>query len=733
MKYPSTEEYGQALQFPQKTLLDPTLASGTVELDSMKLPFGRSGGFALTFKIRAGGKDYAFRCFYADRTTMAKRYAAISSAVSRASLSYFVNFHYLDPGIRIQAQAFPAIMMDWAEGRTLGIFIEQHLNDPGRLLALQQQLHGMALALEGAGIAHGDIQPGNIVVGPSGDVKLVDYDGMFVPAISSLGSIETGHRHFQHPGRMLLEPFDSTLDRFSFAVMHAGLAALAERPSLWNALKGDPDALLLRDTDFADPGNSVAFNELVRLPKSGIIYQRLRAIAAGSYQEIPSFSDFLNGRNIPQYEGLATTSGFEPLASTPWYLQSDGAGEGSNAGPGPTAAAGATGETLKPYQSNYPVVSASDSTACSDAADAFVELIGCITDIKHDASGISEPYVTLNFAGSYAFVSTAGIASLAAGGMVIDETWNGQWVSISGQMRQNPTGKSMGITIISVQQLTLLNAPQARWRLHQADTSTSTRIPPAKLTNAKKLEALTPGTSEAKTAPGLARPNVTPPKSDSGWKLPVAILVAILVVVLASISLYAAAINSENSSNTPDGATQVDTAGIAPPQGLVGRCVTEARSFIDCGFGGAYKIVDVAASDCGGNTISMPYVQGGFLCLEATLVEPPPAPVQPVLYETCFAAGKDDPECTTGETTSWNYSYCWNRGGAVLEQFLNGSWRTVKQGISKQDDCLPKFPWTVEFDRKVTGVGTRKYRLYFPANDRFNATIEQITVTVKPL
>ena len=35
MKYPSTEEYGQALQFPQKTLLDPTLASGTVELDGM--------------------------------------------------------------------------------------------------------------------------------------------------------------------------------------------------------------------------------------------------------------------------------------------------------------------------------------------------------------------------------------------------------------------------------------------------------------------------------------------------------------------------------------------------------------------------------------------------------------------------------------------------------------------------------------------------------------------------
>jgi hypothetical protein len=412
----------------------------------------------------------------------------------------------------------------------------------------------------------------------------------------------------------------------------------------------------------------------VRLPKSGIIYQRLRAIAAGSYQEIPSFSDFLNGRNIPQYEGLATTSGFEPVASTPWYLQSDGAGEGSNAGPGPTAAAGATGETLKPYQPNYPVVSASDSTACSDAADAFVELIGCITDIKHDASGISEPYVTLNFAGSYAFVSTAGIGSLAAGGMVIDETWNGQWVSISGQMRQNATGKSMGITVISVQQLTLLNAPQARWRLHQADTSTNAGKPSVKLTNANKLEALTPGASGANLASGLAPPNVTPPKSDSGWKLPVAIVILLLVVVAIG-GLISFASNSDNSSNAPDGATQGDTAGVAPP----------------------------------------------------------PAPVQPVLYETCFAAGEDDPQCTTGEIPSWNYYNCWNGGkGAVLEQWLNGSWRTVKQDISKENDCEPKFPWTVEFDM-ATGVGTKKYRLYFPANDRYDATIEQITVTVKLL
>ena len=72
-------------------------------------------------------------------------------------------------------------------------------------------------------------------------------------------------------------------------------------------------------------------------------------------------------------------------------------------------------------------------------------------------------------------------------------------------------------------------------------------------------------------------------------------------------------------------------------------------------------------------------------------------------------------------------------GGAFLQQFLNGSWRTVKQGISKKDDCLPKYPWTVKFDRMATGVGTKKYRLYFPANDRYDATIEQITVTVKLL
>jgi hypothetical protein len=200
-------------------------------------------------------------------------------------------------------------------------------------------------------------------------------------------------------------------------------------------------------------------------------------------------------------------------------------------------------------------------------------------------------------------------------------------------------------------------------------------------------------------------------------------------------AITSAAIDSENSLNADDTPTQVDTDGIAPPQNVVGRCVTKTKSFIiTCGGSvAAYKIVDVSASDCGGNTNSKPYFRGGFLCLERTLFEAPPAPVQPVLYVTCFTAGKYAPKCTTKNTASWSYEMCSVAGGAVLQQFLNGSWRTVKQGISKKDDCLPKYPWTVKFDRKAKGVGTKKYRVYFPANDRYSATIEQITVTVRLL
>ena len=90
--------------------------------------------------------------------------------------------------------------MDWVEGDTLGIWLDKNFNNPRALEKARTDFVAIARFLEREGIAHGDIQNGNVMVA-DGEIKLIDYDGMFVPGMHPGNGSETGHRHFQHPGR----------------------------------------------------------------------------------------------------------------------------------------------------------------------------------------------------------------------------------------------------------------------------------------------------------------------------------------------------------------------------------------------------------------------------------------------------------------------------------------------------------------------------------------------------
>lgn len=326
MNYPSPSEYGEALQAPQISILDPELKTGRVESDNWGLPFGRTGAFAITFKVLAQGRSHAYRCFLQNRPTMHKRYDAISKKLVSLRLPYFVDFTFIDEGIRVKGQNYPTLRMTWANGQPLGLYIQEHHTDTGRMTALQQQIQGLALALQAAGISHGDIQGGNILVGSGGELKLVDYDGMYVPSITKLGAIETGHPNFQHPERTRLQPFDAKVDQFSFALLHTVIGALVEEPNLWDRLSADPDKILLGVSDLVSPYNSPAFDALLTLQNTGKFAKSLQALASAPYETIPEFTDFLNGRNIPQSKRRAGTSAATSRATTaspaaPWYQQ----------------------------------------------------------------------------------------------------------------------------------------------------------------------------------------------------------------------------------------------------------------------------------------------------------------------------------------------------------------------------------------------------------------------------
>jgi hypothetical protein len=163
-------------------------------------------------------------------------------------------------GIQVNGQTYPILKMQWVNGRPLIEWLARRLEYPDQIATLAMKFETMCTALRQAGIAHGDLQHGNIIVSDD-ELKLVDYDAMFVPALSGLKSPELGHRHYQHPARSASN-YNAELDSFSAASIRTSLHCLSLDPSLWNALGAGDECLLFRDEDYLSPLDSVAFSVL---------------------------------------------------------------------------------------------------------------------------------------------------------------------------------------------------------------------------------------------------------------------------------------------------------------------------------------------------------------------------------------------------------------------------------------------------------------------------------------
>ena len=75
--------------------------------------------------------------------------------------------------------------MAWASGVTLGEFLETNHGNKQKIQQLIASLRTLAGYLGEQKIAHGDIQPGNVMVGNgAGAIQLIDYDGMFVDGLN---------------------------------------------------------------------------------------------------------------------------------------------------------------------------------------------------------------------------------------------------------------------------------------------------------------------------------------------------------------------------------------------------------------------------------------------------------------------------------------------------------------------------------------------------------------------
>lgn len=255
--WPVAADYDEAIQNPHINFDDPELKSGEPEYDKYGSPAVRSGNFASVYMLHTTNRKVAVRCFLREVPDQQERYAAISKDLLGLGLPYTVNFTYLEKGIRVQGNWFPILKMDWCDGQLLDEYLESNLNNSAKLNRLADKWYEMSVVLRKQGIAHGDLQHGNVMV-LNDELQLIDYDGMFVPRLMGRRSNERGLEHYQHPGRTD-EHFGRYLDNFSNWVIYTTILSLAEDPKLWKFVNLQDKHLLFNKTDFERPHDSRTF------------------------------------------------------------------------------------------------------------------------------------------------------------------------------------------------------------------------------------------------------------------------------------------------------------------------------------------------------------------------------------------------------------------------------------------------------------------------------------------
>ena len=253
MTYPLISEYVEAVRNAEDNF--DKLRDLRPVTDDNGNPVMTSGGFAVVFKMRDEKNDklYAVKCFLKDQPNRAENYRMIAEELEFVSSSFLTKFQYLDNELFVDSdnadgEEFPVLLMDWVEGTNLDQYIRQHLHDSYLLHLLAYQFSRLALWLMPQPFAHGDLKPDNIMVREDGTLVLIDYDGMFVPAMKGQKAREMGSPDFRHPARTE-DTFNEHIDDFSLASILLSLRVIAEEPALLEKY-GAADRLLFSEKDY---------------------------------------------------------------------------------------------------------------------------------------------------------------------------------------------------------------------------------------------------------------------------------------------------------------------------------------------------------------------------------------------------------------------------------------------------------------------------------------------------
>ena len=275
MNYPLISEYIEAIKsaednFKELTNLRPVLGDD-------EQPVMTSGNFAVVFKMLdiKNRQFYAVKCFTKEQESRSDSYKLIADELEFVSSNYLTPIKYLDKELFVDSDQtseteFPILMMDWVDGVPMDKYIQKNINNQYALDMLAFRFSKFATWLLAQPFAHGDLKPDNIMIKDDGSIVLVDYDGMYVPAMKGQKARELGSPNYRHPSRTEND-FNSHIDDFALVTIALSLKAIALKPKLFINNIGEC-GLLFNDCDYRDIKASKVLQELMcLLPDNDLI------------------------------------------------------------------------------------------------------------------------------------------------------------------------------------------------------------------------------------------------------------------------------------------------------------------------------------------------------------------------------------------------------------------------------------------------------------------------------
>lgn len=226
------------------------------------------GGFSIVFPVDVDGTKWAFRCWHHTLDNDQARIKLLSTELKKVGLPYFIDFEYEDNGIVVNGAVYPTTRMKWINGRDIKDYICYNRNNRHKLFKLASDFFAMTQDLHRLSIAHGDLQYENIIVNQYGKIFLIDYDSMYVPALSYMNSKNStnGKEGYQHPAREKCVNSNPKLDYFSEVVILTSILAIAYNPGLIDKYDmEDSDTMLFKKDDFRNFTSSGIYSELSSL------------------------------------------------------------------------------------------------------------------------------------------------------------------------------------------------------------------------------------------------------------------------------------------------------------------------------------------------------------------------------------------------------------------------------------------------------------------------------------